>query len=182
VARAPGGTLGARLRDGPLAAFAELRFRLAWRRLRGRGGVPDLVARIASFLVLVPAGLALAVLVGLGAYRAARAGHGLVATVQLNALFFGVWQAWTAVAISMQEQEALDLRRFLVYPLRTGRLYAYGLAASVVGDPFALFWCLLLGGGAVSASESGAASVIARPSAVSGPSSFMCSSYVLTTC
>ena len=151
-------SLGARLRDGPLSAFAELRFRLAWRRLRGRGGVPDLVARVVSFLVIVPAGVALAGVVGVGTYRAARAGHGLLASVPLNALFFGVWQAWTAVALSMQEQEALDLRRFLAYPLRTGRLYAYGLAASVVGDPFALFWCLLLLGGWVGAA-------LARPGA-----------------
>jgi hypothetical protein len=74
-----------------MAAFAELRFRLAWRRLRGRGGVPDLVARLISFLVVVPAGLVLAGLVGVGTYRAAKAGQGLLATIPLNALFFGVW-------------------------------------------------------------------------------------------
>jgi len=149
---------GAPLRDSPLAAFAELRFRLAWRRLRGRGGVPELVARLVSFLVLVPAGLLLAGLVAMGTWRAARAGQGILATIPLNALFFGVWQAWTAVALSMQEQEALDLRRFLLYPLRAGRLHAYGLAASVVGDPFALFWCVLLAGAGVGAA-------VARPGA-----------------
>ncbi len=132
--------------DSPLAAFAELRFRLAWRRLRGRGGVPDLVARLASFLVILPAGVALAGLTGVGVHKAARASQGLLASTPLNALFFGIWQAWTAVALSMQEQEALDLRRFLVYPLPAARLYLSGLVASVVGDPFALFWCLLLGG------------------------------------
>jgi ABC-2 type transport system permease protein len=48
--------------------------------------------------------------------------------------------------MSLQEQESVELRRFLVYPLPPGRLYGLGLLASVVGDPFSLFWCLLLGG------------------------------------
>jgi hypothetical protein len=34
-----------RLPDGPLGAFLELRLRLGLRRFRGRGGVPELVAR-----------------------------------------------------------------------------------------------------------------------------------------
>jgi ABC-2 type transport system permease protein len=134
------------LRDTPLAAFAELRLRLVLRRLRARGGVAELVARVLSYLVLVPVGLLFAGLMATGAYAAARAGRGLKVDVPLAAMFFGLWQAWTAVALSLAEQESVDLRRFLVYPLRPGRLYALGLAASVVGDPFSLFWCLLLGG------------------------------------
>ena len=40
----------------------------------------------------------------------------------------------------------MDLGRFLLYPVRSSRVYAYGLAAAVIGDPFALFWCTLLAG------------------------------------
>ncbi|HET9551582.1 MAG TPA: hypothetical protein VFP50_01310 [Anaeromyxobacteraceae bacterium] len=137
----------ASLRDTPLAAFAELRFLLAWRRLRARGGAAELVARVVGYLMLAPAAVIFSGLVAAGTWRAARAGRGLQAELPVNALLFGVWQAWTAVALSLQEGESVDLRRFLVYPLRAGRLYAYGLVASVLGDPFALFWCVLLLGG-----------------------------------
>ncbi len=132
-------------RPSPLLAFAELRARLLVRRLRGRGGIPELVARIALFAVAIPAGLGFAALSGVGAWKAVHSGPGL-AEISVAALFFGVWQTWTAVSLSVSEREALDLSRFLVYPLPPGRIYAYGLAASVVGDPFAVFWLLLLAG------------------------------------
>lgn len=144
---AGGGPAPAAGRAGPLRAFAELRFRLLWRRLQGRGGIPELVARITTAVVAVPAGLVFATAVGFGAYQAVRAGTGLRVQISTAALFFGVWQTWTAVSLSLSDREMLDLRRFLVYPLSTGRVYAYGVAASVVGDPFTLFWCLLLMGG-----------------------------------
>jgi ABC-2 type transport system permease protein len=134
------------LRDTPLAAFVELRGRLILRRLAARGGTAELVARVLSFLVLLPAAVIFAALVGLGAWRAARAGRGLQVDIPVTAILFGIWQAWTAVSLSMQENETVDLGRFLVYPLRPGRVHALGLAASVLGDPFALFWCVLLGG------------------------------------
>ena len=133
-------------RPSPLVAFAELRARLLLRRLRGRGGIPELVARIALFAVAVPAGLAFAALAGAGAWRAVRVGTGFQADVAVAALFFGVWQTWTAVSLSVSEREALDLSRFLGYPIPPLRVFGYGLAASVVGDPFAVFWCLMLGG------------------------------------
>jgi ABC-2 type transport system permease protein len=129
----------------PLLAFAELRYRLLVRRLRGRGGIPELVARIALFAVAIPMGLLFAALSGAGAWKAVRSGPAL-AEISVAALFFGVWQTWTAVSLSVSEREALDLSRFLVYPLPPGRIYAYGLAASMIGDPFAVFWMLLLGG------------------------------------
>jgi ABC-2 type transport system permease protein len=144
-------------RPSPLLAFAELRARLLVRRLRGRGGIPELVARIALFAVAIPAGLVFAALAGAGAWKAVRSGAAL-AEISVAALFFGVWQTWTAVSLSVSEREALDLSRFLVYPLPPGRIWAYGLAASVVGDPFAVFWLLLLGGAFVGAA-------LARPGA-----------------
>jgi ABC-2 type transport system permease protein len=144
---AAGGTERTATAVGPLRALAELRLRLLWRRLRGRGGIPELVARIAVIAVAVPSGLVLAGLIGAGTYQAARAGLGLRAALPLAGVFFGVWQTWTAVALSLAEQEQLDLRRFLVYPLPPARMFGYGLCASLVGDPFAIFWCLLLAGG-----------------------------------
>jgi len=145
-------------RPSPFAAFAELRARLLWRRLRGRGGVPELVARIALFAVAIPAGLALAALAGAGAWQAVRTSAGVGAEIAVAALLFGVWQTWTAVSLSVSERDAVDLRRFLPYPIPPGRVFGYGLAASVVGDPFAVFWCLLLGGAFLGAA-------IARPGA-----------------
>ncbi len=133
-------------RPSPLLAFAELRARLLWRRLRGRGGVPDLVARIALFAVAIPAGVLFAALAGTGAWRAVRSAPGARADVAVTALFFGVWQTWTAVSLSLSERDAVDLGRFLAYPIPPARVFAYGLAASIVGDPFAVFWCLMLGG------------------------------------
>ncbi|MFY3745268.1 hypothetical protein ACOQFB_15245 [Anaeromyxobacter sp. Red801] len=129
---------------GPLRALAELRLRVLWRRLRGGSGVPELVARIATFAFAIPAGLVFAGLTGAGAYQAARAGPGLRSSIPVAALYFGVWQTWMAVSLSVSDRSQLDLRRFLVYPLPPARVYGYGLAASVLGDPFTWFWCLLL--------------------------------------
>jgi ABC-2 type transport system permease protein len=142
----------------PLLAFAELRARLLWRRLRGRGGIPELVARIALFVIAIPAGLAFAALAGAGAWRAVRSGPGLGSDVAVAALFFGVWQTWTAISLSVSDRESVDLRRFLGYPIPPARVFVYGLVASVVGDPFALVWCLMLGGAFVGAA-------VARPGA-----------------
>lgn len=148
-------------RPSALLAFAELRARLLARRFRGRGGIPELVARIALFAIAVPAGLLFAALAGAGAWQAVRAGEagqGGRAVIAVAALLFGVWQTWTAVSLSVSERDAVDLRRFLPYPIRPGRVFAYGLVASVVGDPFAVFWSLLLAGAFVGAA-------LARPGA-----------------
>jgi ABC-2 type transport system permease protein len=134
-----------------LVAFAELRARLLLRRLRGRGGIPELVARITLFVIAIPAGLVFAALAGAGAWRAVKIGVGLQAEVTVAAQFFGVWQTWTAVALSVSDREAIDLRRFLGYPIAPSRVFGYGLVASVVGDPFVVFWCLIVGGAFVGA-------------------------------
>jgi len=143
---------------GTLAAFAELRMRLLWRRLRGQSGVPELVARVVLWMLVLPLGFVMAGGTGLAAWRGVRAGSGLETNLATTTLFFGVWTAWTAMALTVTEREAVDLRRFLVYPVPPWKLSAYGLAASVVGDPFAAFWCLMLGGAFVGAA-------IARPGA-----------------
>ncbi len=129
-----------------LGAVAELRFLLVWRRLRGRGGAAEGVAQFLLFALALPASVLFAGLVGLGSWRAARAGHGLQASVTLTAIFFGIWQTWTAVSLTMNERDALDLRRLLAYPVPPARLYLLGLVASLLADPFALFWCALLAG------------------------------------
>lgn len=135
----------------PLAAFAELRARLFWRRLRGRGGVTDAVARIVLFALAIPSGLVFAGLAAAGAWQAVKAGQGARAQIAVAALLFGIWQTWTAVSLSVSERDAVDLRRFLPYPIPPGRVFAYGLAASVIADPFAAFWSLILGGAFVGA-------------------------------
>ena len=61
----------AALRDTPLAAFAELRFRLTWRRLLGRRGIGELVAKVIGYLLLLPIGLVVSIGIGAGMYRAA---------------------------------------------------------------------------------------------------------------
>jgi len=135
-----------RLPDGPFGSFLELRMRLGLRRFRGRGGVPELVAKVLSYLLVAPAAVLMGGLVGFGTYQAAQAGHGRLVSIPLSAILFGIWQAWTAVGLSVQEREGLDLARFLHYPLPAARVFAYGVGASVVGDPFAIFWCVMLGG------------------------------------
>ena len=147
-----GGALGPSAAPRPrpvLPAFAELRLRLMLRRFKGRGGIPELVARIVLFAIAIPAGLAFASLAGAGAWQAVRAGasgRGRVSEIAVAAVLFGMWQTWTAVSLSVSERDAVDLGRFLPYPIRPGRVFAYGLVASVVGDPFAVFWCVILCG------------------------------------
>lgn len=134
-------------RRGPgVVVLAELRFLLAWRRLRGRGGAAEGVAQFLLFALALPASVLFAGLVGAASYRAARAGHGLQATVTIAAIFYGIWQTWTAVSVTMNERDALDLRRLLVYPVAPARLYVTGLLTSLLADPFALLWCALLAG------------------------------------
>jgi len=138
------------LRPGPagpgLRPVAELRLLLYWRRLRGRGGTAEAVATFALFGIAIPSALLFSGLLGAASFRAARAGAGLRLDAPVTALFFGVWQAWTALALAMPEREAFDLRRFLAYPVRPGRIYLLGMASGLLGDPFAAFWLLLLGG------------------------------------
>jgi ABC-2 type transport system permease protein len=129
-----------------LADLAELRLRLAWRRMRARGGAAEGVAQLLLFLLALPASVVFAVLIGAGSYRAARAAQGLQASVTIAAILYGLWQTWTAVSLTMNERDAIDLRRLLVYPVPPARLYLLGLGTSIVGDPFALFWLVLLAG------------------------------------
>lgn len=128
-----------------LGDLVELRLRLGWRRLRGRGGAAEGAAQLVLFALAVPAALVLSAALGLGSWRAARAGGGH-ASIALGAILFGLWQTWTAVGVTVNERDALDLRRMLAYPVAPGRVYALGLVASLVGDPFSLTWLLLLGG------------------------------------
>ncbi|HSM93281.1 MAG TPA: hypothetical protein VLT47_10360, partial [Anaeromyxobacteraceae bacterium] len=134
-----------------LRAFVELRGRLLARRFLSRRGVPELVARVAVFATTAVAAVLFSGAIAAGTFRAARIGKGLATEIAVSAVFFGIWQTWTAVALTLAERDTLDLRRFLVYPLPPGRLYAYGLFASAAGDPFALFWTVLLGGAFVGA-------------------------------
>lgn len=137
----------------PLRAFVELRGRLLVRRLLSRRGVPELVARFFVFGVTAVAAIAFSGAVAAGTWRAARLRPDQEMGIAFSVvpIFFGIWQAWTAVAITLAERDTLDLRRFLVYPLPPGRIYAYGLFASAAGDPFALFWSVMLGGAFVGA-------------------------------
>ncbi|MFO0581162.1 MAG: hypothetical protein U0229_02720 [Anaeromyxobacter sp.] len=141
-----------------LLAFAELRLLLAWRRLRGRSGVPELVARVLIWLIVLPLGLVFAAATGAAAYRGVRAGGGLSAELAVRGLFFGVFAAWTSMAMTVTDRDAVDLRRFLAYPIAPWRLTAYGLGASVAGDPFSVFWVLMLTGAFLGAA-------VARPGA-----------------
>jgi ABC-2 type transport system permease protein len=127
-------------------ALAELRARLFWRRLRGRGHFGEGIALGVLFVVSVPLGLVLAGLIGAGSWRLARPVPGFQLEISLAAMFFGLWQAWTAVSLALTEREGLDLRRFLVYPLPPGRVWLFGLASGLAGDPVGLVWALLLGG------------------------------------
>lgn len=134
--------------SGPgLHAVAELRALLFWRRLRRRGGTAEGVATLALFGLSVPVALVFAVALGAASFRASQVGGGgLRVDLPVTALFFGVWQTWTAVALGVAERDAVDLRRYLAYPVRPGRIYALGLASGVLGDPFAAFWLVLLAG------------------------------------
>jgi ABC-2 type transport system permease protein len=59
--------------------------------------------------------------------------------------------AWTALSLSVNERELLDLRRLLVYPVPPGRLYLLAVASAAAADPLALFMGLALVGAVVGA-------------------------------
>ncbi len=139
-----------------LAVLAELRFRLAVRRLRSPGGSGNAIAQLILYLLAIPIAIVLAVLLAIGTYRAVHAGAGLYATVSITAIFYGVWQTWTAVSLMVNERGGFDLRRMLAYPVHPARIYLLGVAASLVADPFAFLWAALLGAVAVGAA-------VARP-------------------
>jgi ABC-2 type transport system permease protein len=141
-----------------LRALAELRARLLWRRFTARGGIAEGVASVVLVAIAVPVGLGFAVAVGFGAFQAVRAGGGLRSDVGAAAIFFGIWQTWTAVSLTLNDRDGLDLRRFLLFPIRPGRVYAMGLATGVLGDPMGLVWGTMLGGVFVGAA-------VARPGA-----------------
>ncbi|HVP66243.1 MAG TPA: hypothetical protein VMT17_03160 [Anaeromyxobacteraceae bacterium] len=131
---------------GGARAVIELRARLLWRRLTGRAGIGEGVARVTLLLVAVPVGLFFAVFLGLGTWQAVRAPGGLRTEVTAVAVYFGIWQTWTAVSLSLNEREGIDLRRFLVYPIPPWRVYALGLGSGLAADPVTLFWGVLLAG------------------------------------
>jgi ABC-2 type transport system permease protein len=139
-------------------ALVELRALLAWRRLRGTRGTAEGVALFVLFLLAVPGSLAAAALVGVGSWRAAESGGGLRTTLAIAAIFFGVWQTWTAVGLSLADRDPLDLRRFLVYPIAPRRVWSVGLLGGAVADPFTIFWINLLLGAFLGAA-------VARPGA-----------------
>jgi ABC-2 type transport system permease protein len=141
-----------------LRALAEIRARLLWRRFTARGGIAEGVASVVLVAIAVPVGLGFAVAVGFGAYQAVRAGGGLRSDVGAAAIFFGIWQTWTAVSLTLNDRDGLDLRRFLLFPIRPGRVYAMGLATGVLGDPMGLVWGTMLCGVFVGAA-------VARPGA-----------------
>jgi ABC-2 type transport system permease protein len=129
-----------------LRALVELRGRLLWRRFTTRGGIAEGVASVVLLAVAVPVGLGFAVAVGIGAFQSVKSGGGLRSDVGASAIFFGLWQTWTAVSLTLNDREGLDLRRFLVYPIAPGRVYGMGLATGIVGDPMGLVWgAMLLG-------------------------------------
>ena len=127
-------------------ALVELRARLLWRRFTSRGGIAEGVASVVLLAIAIPVGLGFAVAVGFGAYQSVKAGGGVRSDVGAAAIFFGLWQTWTAVSLTLNDREGLDLGRFLVYPIPPGRVYGMGLATGVVGDPMGLVWgAILLG-------------------------------------
>jgi ABC-2 type transport system permease protein len=139
-----------------LRALVELRARLLWRRFTSRGGIAEGVATVVLLAVAVPVGIGFAVAIGFGAYQAVGARGGLRSDVGAAAIFFGLWQTWTAVSLTLNDREGLDLRRFLVFPIAPGRVYAMGLLTGILGDPMGVVWGAMLGGVLVGAA-------IARP-------------------
>ena len=139
-----------------LRALVELRARLLWRRFTARGGIAEGVATVVLLAIAVPVGIGFAVAIGFGAYQAVRAGGGLRSDVGAAAIFFGLWQTWTAVSLTLNDREGLDLRRFLVFPIPPGRVYAMGLLTGILGDPMGVVWGAMLGGVLVGAA-------VARP-------------------
>ncbi|HYD43214.1 MAG TPA: hypothetical protein VEB43_20445 [Anaeromyxobacter sp.] len=137
-------------------ALAELRLRLTVRRLLGKGGVQDLVARSVMIVFTVPVGLLFAWGAGRGAFLAVRMSSPRAIAWGTALFFFGVWTSWTSLALTMSDRESFDLRRVLVYPVPPWQAYLYELAAGLLADPFALFWLLLQAGAFVGAA-------VARP-------------------
>jgi ABC-2 type transport system permease protein len=129
-----------------LAAVAELRLLLFWHRLRGRRGLAEGIAQALGFAVAAAGGLAAAAAIAAGSYRAALAGVGLQAAATLGGIFFGLWVVWTALSLSVNERDVLDLRRLLVYPVPPGRLYLTAVVAAMAADPLALTMGLALAG------------------------------------
>jgi ABC-2 type transport system permease protein len=129
-----------------LAAVAELRALLFWHRLRGRGGVAEGIAQVLGLGVACVGGLLAAAATGAGSFRAARVGHGLQVSAGLAAILFGLWVAWTALSLTVNERDLLDLRRLLVYPVPPGRLYLTAVAAAMAADPLAVFMGVALAG------------------------------------
>lgn len=147
----PAFTAGGERTRTTLKVLAELRFRLAVRRLRSAGGSANAIAQVVLYLLAIPVAIALAILLAVGTYRAVRAGTGLYATVSITAIFFGIWQTWTAVSLMVNERGGFDLRRMLAYPVHPARIYALGVVTSLLADPFAILWVALLGAVAVGA-------------------------------
>ena len=141
-----------------LRALVELRARLTWRRFTSRDGIAEGVAGVVLFAIAVPVGIGFAVAIGFGAYQSVKSGGSLRSDVGAAAIFFGLWQTWTAVSLTLNDREGLDLRRFLVYPIAPGRVYGMGLATGIVGDPMGLVWGAMLLGVFVG-------SAVARPGA-----------------
>jgi ABC-2 type transport system permease protein len=128
-----------------LWAMAELRLLLTLRRLRGRGGAADLVARTVLIVAAVPVGLAAAALgTGPAAWRAVR--YGSLTSFSAGLLFVGVWCSWTAIGLTLADRETFDLRRMLAYPVSPALTFVYEQVAALLADPFSLFWLLLLAG------------------------------------
>jgi len=158
LSEAPGRLAAPGARTSTLRALAELRLRLTLRRLRGKGGVLELVARTTLLVMALPVGLLFAVLMGTGAFQTVRTGSEYIARNTTLLVFELVWQTWTVVAVTLSDRESFDLRRLLVYPVPPWQAFGYELLASVLGDPFALFWSVLLAGSFVGAA-------LARPGA-----------------
>ena len=127
-----------------LRSLVELRARLMWRRFTARGGIAEGVAGVVLLAIAIPVGIGFAVAIGFGAYQSVKSGGGLRSDVGAAAIFFGLWQTWTAVSLTLNDREGLDLRRFLVYPIPPGRVYGMGLATGIVGDPMGLVWGTML--------------------------------------
>lgn len=152
---------GARPAGPRLGVLVELRLRLFLARLRGRGGIAEGVARAVGLFVAGPAALAFAVALGAASYRLALRAPGwdpLAVSVSAGAMLFAVWNGWTLLGLAMGERDALGLSRMLLYPVAPGRLYALGLAASLLGDPVAIVGALSLLGALTGAG-------VARPGA-----------------
>jgi len=128
-----------------LAAVAELRLLLFWHRLRGKGGVAEGVAQALGLAVAALGGIFAAIAIGAGSFRTVRAA-GMQATAGVAGLFFGLWIAWTALSLTVNERDLFDLRRLLTYPVPPRRLYAAAVLAAMAADPLALFMVLSLGG------------------------------------